>query len=38
MAVFNHEDQQTVRMLGMTMGGFALLTVLLVVGALMITG
>lgn len=36
MAVFNDEDSQTVRSLMMTMGGFALLTFILIVGALLI--
>ncbi len=38
MSVFNNaEDSQTVKMLGMTMGGFVALTVILIVMAMAIS-
>ena len=37
MSVFNEEDNRTVKMIGLTGAGFAALTVLLIVVALIIT-
>lgn len=38
MTVFNEEDRHTVKSLAITFGGFALLTIILIVGAMAITG
>lgn len=37
MAVFNEEDGRTVKTLGLTMAGFAVLTVSLIILALLVT-
>ena len=37
MSVFNEEDNRTVKMIGMTGVGFAALTVLLIIVALIVT-
>lgn len=38
MSVFDEEDGQTVKSLGMTMAGFLILTVVLIILAVIITG
>lgn len=37
MAIFDDEDRTTVRSLGFTMAGFAALTVLLIIGAVIVS-